>query len=370
MRWQLGMRVALLASLTVSVDARAEGLENKGIKVIAVDREPKDGREKPSEAKLALLRKAVADNPDERTKRFDLVRGLMAGGDLQSALKEAQAWREKDAYNLVVVRLLGDIYSELGQKDQARRTYSAIVELVPKDLDAQRALATVLKQGGDLDAAYDRLVAATRLRPDDVRTGFELADVAQRLGRADEAAKRLEDIVQASATPEAVRYPAKQRLAQLYASKKREQISRGDSAAAKVSTDEIAKLGIKGGTVNDLKIYLTWDTDKTDVDLWVTNPSGEKIFYSHKEGTQGDALFDDVTSGYGPESYTARSAQPGTYLVQVNYFSSRRSAFNEARGEVVAILHEGTAQEERHVLPYRLFNDKQTVTVARIEVKQ
>jgi hypothetical protein len=55
--------------------------------------------------------------------------------------------------------------------------------------------------------------------------------------------------------------------------------------------------------------------------------------------------------------------------VEVNYFGTRRQTFSEARGEVVVILGEGSAREEKHVLPYRLFKPKQTVTVAAIEVK-
>ncbi len=334
-----------------------------------VDHEPREGREKPTPARVAELRKSVEEAPKDRTKRFELVHALMQMGDLPGALTEAKAWREKDAYNLVVVRLLGDIYSELGEKEQARRTYSAIVELLPKDLESQRALATVLKQSGDLQGAYDRLLAATSIKSDDVRMAFELADVAQRLGHADESLKRFEEIVESKTTAEAIRYPAKQRLAQAYAQKRREALTRSDAPEAASLGKKIDALGIHGGAVNDIKVYLTWDTDRTDVDLWVENPSGEKIFYSHRQGAGGDALFDDVTTGYGPESYTAKDAARGVYTVKVNYFSSRRSAFNEARGEVVVILHEGTEGEERHVVPYRLFQDKQTVTVARIEVK-
>ena len=371
--------VALLgAALVSSGDALAA--PTRAFAFTEVDHEPREGREKPTPAHIAELKKAALEAPKDRTKRFELVHALMQMGDLQNALTEAKAWREKDAYNLVVVRLLGDIYSELGEKEQARRTYSAIVELLPKDLESQRALATVLKQSGDLQGAYDRLLAATTIKADDVRMGFELADVAQRLGRADESLKRFEEIVDAKTTPEAVRYPAKQRLAQAYSQKRREALGRNDAAAATELGKKIDALGIHGGAVNDIKVYLTWDTDRTDVDLWrrifaqlpqyeVENPSGEKIFYSHRTGAGGDALFDDVTTGYGPESYTAKDAARGTYTVKVNYFSSRRSAFNEARGEVVVILHEGTADEERHVVPYRLFQDKQTVTVARIEVK-
>src|SRR4029079_951345 len=127
------------------------------------------GVKKPSETELAALRKAAADSPKDRGKRFDLVRSLMLSVDRDAALAEAKAWREKDAYNLVVVRLLGDLYAEMGEKDKARRAYSAVVELLPGDPEAQRALATVLKQSGDLEGARDRLLAATAERTDDVR---------------------------------------------------------------------------------------------------------------------------------------------------------------------------------------------------------
>lgn len=366
----LCFRLAVVLALGGLISPGGVGADGaRRLSLTAVDKEPKDGRDKPTAERITELKKEVEDAPKDRTKRFELVRALMAAGDLRAALAEAKAWREKDAYNLVVVRLLGDIYSELGEKAQARRTYSAIVELLPKDVESQRALATVLKQGGDLQGAYDRLSAAVKLKPDDVRMAFELADVAQRLGHADESLDRFEQIVASESTPEAVSYPAKQRLAQAYAQKRRDALAKKDEAAAGELVKKVDALDIHGGGVNDVKVYLTWDTDRSDVDLWVENPAGEKIFYSNKKGQSGDALYDDVTTGYGPESYTAQHAQHGVYTIMVNYFSSRRSAFNEARGEVVVILNEGSANEARHVLPYRLFQDKQTVTVAKIEVK-
>jgi Flp pilus assembly protein TadD len=363
-----------LVPLSVALDAPVVHaaptvVAGKTLSLKAKDSMPKEGRLKPTPEAITAMRKAVADAPDDRGKRFELVRGLMAYGDLTDALKEAQAWRAKDAYNLVVVRLLGDIYTEMGDKERARRAYSAIVELVPKDAEAQRALATVLKQGGDLDGAHARLLAAMKLRPDDARMGFELADVAQRLGRLDEAKDRFEAIVAAKETNEAVRYPAKQRLAQIYAKLRRDALDRKDDVEAKKQQALIDGLALEGGSINDLKVYLSWDTDRTDVDLWVTTPGKEKVKYDHKKGKNGEALFGDVTNGYGPESFTAKTAQPGKYVIEVNYFGTSRTVFTEARGEIVVVLHEGTAQEERHVLPYQMFAPKQTVTVAEIEVK-
>ena len=305
-----------------------------------VDREPKEGQKAASPDELASLRKEVQVHPDDRTKRLALVRALGVSKDLDGALAEAKAWRAKDAYNLVAVRALGDVYMERGERENAERVYSAIVELLPRDPDAQRALATVLKQRGDLSAAKARLASALEARTDDARLMFELADVEMRLGEKDAARARLEKIVAAKETGEQIRYPAKQRLGQI--------------------------LGT--GEKNDIHAYLTWDTDRTDVDLWVITPSGEKVYYGHKKGKGGEALYDDVTTGYGPESFTAKTAHTGDYEIVVDYFSGRRGPLPEARGEVVVVLDEGRPTEQRHVLPYRLFAEKQHVTVAKVHV--
>ena len=332
------------------------------------DREPAGARTVDA-AELARLQQAVDAAPGDRAARFALVRALDRAGKLDDAIAAARAWRAVDAYNLVVVRLLGDLYAAHGDRAQARRTYSAVVELLPKDASAQRALASALKQAGDIAAAYDRLAAATELSPKDRRLAFELADAAYRLDRLAEARERFEAIVADATTPEAVAYPARQRLAQIYHQLARTAGAEGhDAERARLET-KIKELGLAGGTENDIKIYLTWDTDRSDVDLWVTNPAGEKVYYEHKAGTFGDALYDDITTGDGPESYTAPKAVPGTYLVQVNYFGVGRGNLSEARGEVVVVLDEGTPSETRHVLPYRLFAEKDTVTVARIDVR-
>lgn len=357
------MRLPVLAALTGALCSIAQAdAPDPRLAVVVGDRQPPHPRS-IDEAELAKLRANVADAPKDREARFRLVRALVASKQLDAALVAAREWRAVDAYNLVVVRLLGDIYSELGDRTAARRAYSAVVELLPKDAGAQRALASVLKQAGDLAGAYDRLRAAAELSPNDRRLAFELADVANRLGNVAEARERFEAIVADSETPEAVRYPAKQRLAQVYRA-----LARAQPADATALEAKIAALALAGGTENDIKVYLTWDTDRSDVDLWVTNPAGERVYYDHKRGRFGEALYDDVTTGYGPESFTARKARPGEYLVQVNYYGGGRGNFSEARGEVTIVLDEGKPSEQKHVLPYRLFEVGQTVAVARVKV--
>jgi tetratricopeptide (TPR) repeat protein len=345
--------------------AQAAPSVSSALSVSAVASQP-ERRARPSADDLGRLRKAVSDNPRLREPHFALTRALMASGDFVAAHEEAKSWREHDAYNLVVVRLLGDIEAEQGDSARARRTYSSIVELLPRDVQARRALATVLKQAGDLQGAREQLLAALAIA-DDRHTTFELGDVEYRLGLP-EARARFQSIADAPEVPESVRYPARQRLAQIAARERREAESKGDEAGAAVLAQEIEKLAIHGGVENDLKVFLSWDTDRTDIDLWVTTPDNETVMYSHRAGKNGEQLFDDVTTGYGPESFTARDAAAGVYTVSVDYFGARPGAFKEARGEVIVVLNEGRKNERRQAFPYRLFEEKDHVTVAKINV--
>ena len=74
----------------------------------------------------------------------------------------------------------------------------------------------------------------------------------------------------------------------------------------------------------DVRVILTWDADNTDMDLWVTDPNGEKCDYSHRDTYIGGHMSPDYTGGYGPEEFLLKRAQPGKYLVHVNYYGNRQ----------------------------------------------
>ena len=113
-----------------------------------------------------------------------------------------------------------------------------------------------------------------------------------------------------------------------------------DGATAEDSVAVFAQVPAK-----DLRVTLTWDTPGTDVDMWVTGPDGEKVMYSNRQGKAGGILDTDVTTGWGPETYTQARLQPGTYRVQAHAYRIDVPC----RVEMTTVRFEGTGDEERTV---------------------
>ncbi len=117
----------------------------------------------------------------------------------------------------------------------------------------------------------------------------------------------------------------------------------------------------------DVRIVLNWDADMTDVDLWVTEPTGERAYYSYPLTKAGGHVSADFTEGYGPEEYAIHRARTGKYLIQVNYYGSDSQTL---QGPVTVhadvYTNYGRKTEKRQRLTLRLGEQKDTFTVGEI----
>lgn len=72
-----------------------------------------------------------------------------------------------------------------------------------------------------------------------------------------------------------------------------------------------------------LQIRLTWDADETDLDLHVTDPAGDEIYFLYPCSRSGGYLDLDNTEGLGPENVIWDANAPdGAYQVGVVYYSA------------------------------------------------
>ncbi len=118
----------------------------------------------------------------------------------------------------------------------------------------------------------------------------------------------------------------------------------------------------------DLQVLLYWDTNGTDVDLHVVEPSAEECFYGHRETQSGGMLDVDDVDGYGPEVYTLASAPRGDYEVFGQYFSDNGYPQSLAVGDV--ILYPGTARESRATFEKMLTKTGDKVTLGKFTVTE
>lgn len=121
----------------------------------------------------------------------------------------------------------------------------------------------------------------------------------------------------------------------------------------------------------DLRILLEWNTDHTDMDLWVDEPSGERAIYSHPRTVIGGRLSNDMTQGYGPEEYLLRRAMDGTYEIRANVFAADRLNPNGSTNIRARIFRNwGRPDQEEQVLELELKKDeKGTQLVGKITVE-
>jgi hypothetical protein len=97
----------------------------------------------------------------------------------------------------------------------------------------------------------------------------------------------------------------------------------------------------------DLLIAITWNTDRTDVDLHVVEPGGEECYYENRTTRSGGSMTQDVTQGYGPEMYTLPNAKSGAYKIRVKYFSQDASRASTRTKVAITVIEGWGTQQER-----------------------
>lgn len=136
-------------------------------------------------------------------------------------------------------------------------------------------------------------------------------------------------------------------LRRLVTNDTRSQYTSTHPSAMAFARSRLDELGQQSGVgAPDLLVTITWNTDNTDVDLHVIEPSGEECYYKHSRTRSGGRLTQDVTQGYGPEMYTLARAPRGMYRIRAKYFAADANRAS-ARTKVYVSVYRywGTAKE-------------------------
>lgn len=119
----------------------------------------------------------------------------------------------------------------------------------------------------------------------------------------------------------------------------------------------------------DLVVIITWNTDASDVDLHVVEPSGEECFYAHPTTSTGGRITRDVTTGYGPEMFVLGDAPRGTYRIRAKYFAAddnRASARTKVHATILRDV--GRPSETREEKVITLKTGKEMHAIVELDV--
>jgi tetratricopeptide (TPR) repeat protein len=269
-----------------------------------------------------------------------------------------------------------DYFLRLSQRDLGIRVLTDVAELQLEDARLLRIIAHRLNQLGEREAAIDLFQKILQMRPEEPQSHRDLA-----LALADRADDKTRDPAQMSLSAvtdyaESLkllntvimgdwdRFEGIQVVALMEANRiaaKLKTVPGGAGIEVPLDARLVKNLDL------DVRVVMTWDTDNTDVDLWVTEPSGEKCVYDHNRTTIGGLLSKDFTDGYGPEEYCLRKLMPGKYAIQANFYGSRQqSLVGPTTVHATVITNFGRPNEKREYLTLRLTDMKQVVDIGSV----
>lgn len=246
------------------------------------------------------------------------------------------------------------------QPELGLRILSNLAEMELENHAILRVLAYRLQQSGHVELAMPIFERVLRIRGEEPQSYRDLALACAEAGQHQRAVDLLWSVV---SRPWDGRFP------------EIELIVLAEMNAIIATSNEPIEVGaidprLRRNLPLELRVVLTWDADNTDMDLWVTDPNGEKCYYSEPLSYQGGRMSRDFTRGYGPEEYSLKVAKPGTYKVQANYYgSSQQDVMGPATIQLSLQQHYGTRQMEEQRITLRLETQKSTVDIGTFEVK-
>lgn len=268
-------------------------------------------------------------------------------------LDEAPSYAQSTAFYLDAA----DVFLERGMKAIGMRVLSNLAEMNLENRHILRVLGHRLMQANRADLAIPVFKRVQQLSPEEPQS---YRDLGLAFAADKQAQKAVDALYEVVVRPWHNRFPGVEMiaLAELNAI----------AAQSRVDTSRFDSRLIKNLPL-DLRAVLTWDADNTDIDLWVTDPNGEKAFYSKPLTYQGGRMSADFIGGYGPEEFSLKQAKPGTYKIEAQYFGDRRqSVAGPTTLQVRVTTGFGTSRQRDQMMTLRLKDARESVYVGEITV--
>ncbi|MCW3126327.1 MAG: hypothetical protein JWO03_1985 [Bacteroidetes bacterium] len=313
------------------------------------------------------------EDEKEGQSGFDEVKGTMA----------LKTWDSKEPYMKELITAQGDAlykkYIDLKKKykdmpsfyidaadyleranrhSEAVRVLSNLAEIKPDDSRLMRVMAHRLEQWKENKLASITFEEVLKMKPEEPQSYRDLGLAYAENKEYQKATDMLTKVINRNWDE---RFPEIEALAAceinyLLATSK-----------TSVKLDSLDKRLVKDMPV-DIRVLIDWDADNCDIDLWVTDPAGEKCLYSNPLTKAGGRISKDFTQGYGPEEFKLKKALPGKYKVEVHYFNnSQLTLAGPTTIHAQMYTNYGKAGEQRKQITLRLASQKDQEYVGDFE---
>ena len=251
------------------------------------------------------------------------------------------------------------------------KVLSSLVEQMPSDVAIIRDVAFAAESWGLNQQAFNLHLNAASLRPYEPQSYTYLAKLAHQLDNDDLALIYFEIGLASQWSNRFGDYELIHKIDYAnFLRKSSKQTSSKDFYSvdyAKLKLSNLTKeINLQG---TDLIVAISWNTDRTDIDLHIIEPSGEECYYSHNKTQSGGFITRDVTQGFGPEMYVNKKAPKGKYDLLVNYYSSDQNKLGlKTKVMVRTIRNWGTNEEVESIKTVSLKDQKQKQRIAKITI--
>jgi hypothetical protein len=304
---------------------------------------------------------------------------FLAHHEPEMALQVLSNIAELELEDAALVRILGHRLEQLDYLDLAVATFEQVLAMRPEEPQSYRDLALVLARRAEERLSLKPPVKGANADTRELRVKGNIADTRE--------LRKAETRLKASLLFDANPYSPREDYDRALGLLNRVILGTWDARfpeielfAVEEANQMLAKAkaaGVSGIPLDprliqlldvDIRIVMTWHADNTDIDLWVTEPSGEKAYYAHNRTTTGGLVSRDFTAGYGPEEYMVRRAMHGMYKIQSDYFGSRATQLlGPITVEVDVFTNYGRPNQKHKSLTVRLAEQKQNVAIGEIE---
>jgi len=249
---------------------------------------------------------------------------------------------------------VANFFFKKGDRQKALLILSALADLQIENADLYKTISYKLREWGDVDNALYITAKVLKWRPMDPQSHRDYALVLQDKGQYKEALEQLYGILTQSYSPEAANRD--DGIEEILVMEINNLIKLQKSATAKAAVEKklVADLPV------DMRVVINWNSQNTDIDLWVTDPNGEKCFYSNPATAIGGRLSNDFTGGYGPEQFLLKKALKGKYKIEADFYNDSSLTLAGPAAVLAEIFtYYSSGRQERKLTTIYLDRDKE-----------